>query len=248
MLYIIGLGLSDANDITVKGLEVIKECDEIFLEVYTSKLNCSIDDLEKLYEKKVTAADRDFVEGASELLNKAKNADIALLIIGDPLSATTHWDIMQRAREQNIKVEVIHNASIISSIAVTGLQLYKFGKTASIPHPKDDYKPETAYNLIKENQSIGAHTLCLLDTQPEFMNVNQAIEILMNIEKKRKENVFTDDTFCVGCARIGAKDQIIKAGKAKDLLKYDFGSPVHCLVVPSKLHFVEDESLQQLSL
>ena len=79
------------------------------------------------------------------------------------------------------------------------------------------------------------------------MTVNKAIEVLLNIEAKRKENIFTEDTLCVGCARIGADDQIIKAGKAKDLLEADFGAPVHCLVVPSKLHFVEEEALQSLS-
>ncbi|MBW3019027.1 diphthine synthase [Candidatus Woesearchaeota archaeon] len=248
MLYLIGLGLSDAKDISVKGLEAVKKCNEVFLESYTCKLNCEISDLENMYGKKVKAVNRDFVENAAELLKKAKNADVALLIIGDPLSATTHWDIMQRAKEQNIAVEVIHNASIFSGIAAAGLQLYKFGKTASIPHTKDGYKPETAYDLIKENQSIGAHTLCLLDTQPEFMTVNEAIQILLDIESRRKEKIFTEDTLCVGCARIGAQDQLIKAGKAKDLLNYDFGAPVHCLVIPGKLHFVEEEAIQRLSL
>jgi diphthine synthase len=248
MLYLIGLGLSDAKDISIKGLEAVKNCDEVFLEIYTCKLNCELKDLEQLYGKKVTAVDRDFVEDATELLNKAKENNVALLIIGDPLSATTHWDIIQRAKEQNSKVEIIHNASIFSGIAATGLQLYKFGKTASIPHTKEEYKPETAYNLIKENQSIGAHTLCLLDTQPEFMTVNQAIQILLDIEENKKEGIFTEDTICIGCARIGSKDQIIKAGKAKDLLKEDFGLPVHCLIIPGKLHFIEEEALQRLSL
>ena len=35
MLYIIGIGLSDEKDITVKGLEAVKKSDEIFLETYT---------------------------------------------------------------------------------------------------------------------------------------------------------------------------------------------------------------------
>lgn len=38
MLYFIGLGLGDEKDITVKGLEVVKSCDKIFLEGYTSIL------------------------------------------------------------------------------------------------------------------------------------------------------------------------------------------------------------------
>ncbi len=38
MLYIIGLGLSDEKDITVKGLEAVKSCERIYLEAYTSIL------------------------------------------------------------------------------------------------------------------------------------------------------------------------------------------------------------------
>lgn len=243
MLSLIGIGLADPSDVTVKGLDLIKSSEKVYLETYTSRLSCSIDDLEKFYGKTVLPADRDFVEGAERLLSEAESRSVSLLIIGDPLSATTHWDIMGRAKERGIEVNVVHNASIFSGVAATGLQLYKFGKTASIPHPKEDYKPETAYNLIKENQSIEAHTLCLLDTQPGFMSVNKAIEVLLDIEKKRGEGVFTDDTICVGCARMGASDQLIKSGKANDLLKFDFGAPVHCLVVPSDLHFVEEEAL-----
>ena len=38
MLYIIGLGLADEKDITVKGLEAVKTCSRIYLEAYTSIL------------------------------------------------------------------------------------------------------------------------------------------------------------------------------------------------------------------
>lgn len=38
MLYFIGLGLGDAKDITVKGLEIIKRCSRVYLEAYTSIL------------------------------------------------------------------------------------------------------------------------------------------------------------------------------------------------------------------
>lgn len=40
MFYIIGLGLGDAKDISVKGLEIIKACDRVYLESYTSILTC----------------------------------------------------------------------------------------------------------------------------------------------------------------------------------------------------------------
>jgi hypothetical protein len=38
MLYLIGLGLSDETDITVKGLEVVRKASRVYLEAYTSIL------------------------------------------------------------------------------------------------------------------------------------------------------------------------------------------------------------------
>lgn len=40
MFYLIGLGLGDPKDVTVKGLEIIKKCDRVYLESYTSILTC----------------------------------------------------------------------------------------------------------------------------------------------------------------------------------------------------------------
>jgi diphthamide biosynthesis methyltransferase len=38
MLYFIGLGLADEKDITVKGLEVVKNASRVYLEAYTAIL------------------------------------------------------------------------------------------------------------------------------------------------------------------------------------------------------------------
>lgn len=38
MLYLVGLGLSDETDITVKGLEIVKKAARVYLEAYTSIL------------------------------------------------------------------------------------------------------------------------------------------------------------------------------------------------------------------
>lgn len=40
MFYVIGLGLGDPKDITVKGLEIVKRCERVYLESYTSILTC----------------------------------------------------------------------------------------------------------------------------------------------------------------------------------------------------------------
>ena len=39
MLYLIGLGLGDIKDITVKGLEIVKQCDKVKCMTITD-INC----------------------------------------------------------------------------------------------------------------------------------------------------------------------------------------------------------------
>lgn len=248
-LYIIGIGLNDEKDITVKGLEAVKKADFVYLESYTSKLSVGVDKLEKFYKKKIILADRDIVEKQAEktILHNAKQKNAAFLVIGDAMSATTHIDLMLRAKELGLQIEVIQNASVLNAVGITGLQLYKFGKTGSIPFEDKGFKPETPYDVIKQNQKIKAHTLLLLDLRPaenRYMTVNQAIEYLLGIEAKRKEKVFTEKTFCIGCARLGSSNQIIKSGTAKELMKKDFGEAPHCLIIPSKMHFMEEEALK----
>lgn len=247
-LYLIGIGLNDEKDISVRGLETIRSCDAVYLESYSSLLNCSIPDLERFYGKRVIAADRKLVEQSEELITAAVNKNVALLVIGDPWGATTHIDIMLRCRQKSIHFKVINNASIITAVGITGLQIYKFGKTTSVPYPDRNFRPETSYEIINQNSLLGLHTLLLLDIRPDlgkFMTVAEAIDILLEIESKRQQRVFTPETLCIGCARIGSDDFIIKAAAAKELKKSDFGRQPHCLIVPGELHFVEEEALRQ---
>jgi len=246
MLSIIGLGLSDEKDITIKGLDLIKNSDFVYLENYTSILNCDTKQLEKFYGKKIIMADRKMVEQEAEktILANAKTKNVSFLVAGDALSATTHIDLLKRANDLGIKVNIVHNTSILTAVAETGLQLYKFGKTTSIPFPEKNFQPETAYDVIKNNLKNDLHTLVLLDLRPNknrFMTINEAINILLAIEEKRKEKIFTEKTRIIGCARIGSKDSMIKYGAVSEIKKIDFGKPVHCLIVPAKMHFAEEE-------
>lgn len=69
-------------------------------------------------------ADRELVEqGADEILDKANKEDVVLLVVGDPFGATTHADILLRAKDLNIDTQVIHNASIMNAIGCCGLQV-----------------------------------------------------------------------------------------------------------------------------
>jgi len=106
MLYMIGLGLNDEKDITIKGLEAIKNCEYIYLEDYTSKLNVPVSKLEEFYKKNIILASREIVEKkAEEILEKATLKNVAFLVVGDVFGATTHTDIFLRAKEKNIEIK-----------------------------------------------------------------------------------------------------------------------------------------------
>ena len=246
-LYFIGIGLNDEKDISVKGLELVKKADSVYLENYTSKINCDVKYLEQLYGKKIVLADRKLVEMDADktILQEAKTKEVAFLVVGDVFSATTHMDLYLRAKNMAIKTIIVHNASVLTAVGVTGLQLYKFGKVTSIPI--DNENIETPYDTLKDNRNNNLHTLFILDLKEnskDSLIVNDAIRYLLKVEMKRGERVFTGNTLCVGCTKLGSLDQIIRVGKANELLSYLFKNGMQCLIVPAKkMHFMESEAL-----
>ena len=240
-LYIIGLGLNGPEDITVKGLELVKSCDEVYLERYTSLLQCSFHDLAKFYDREITLADRNTSEqGMEKIVAQAKTENVAFLVIGDPFSATTHTALFKIAKDEGVKVDVIHNASILTAIGQTGLQLYKFGKTASIPFWTENHKPESFFDLLEQNQSIGAHTLFLLDLDPKenkFLSIKEALKIIQEISKKRNFKLGK----AIGCSRLGLESEVIKYDSIKNLQNQDFGNAPYCIIIPGELNFSEED-------
>lgn len=270
VLYLIGLGLCNEKDITVKGLEYIKQSDYIYMEYYTSILGIDSTKLEEYYGKKIILADREMIEIGfdKEILEKAKSSKVSLLVVGDPFSATTHIDLYLRCIHEGVKVEVVNNASILNSIGITGLSLYRFGETVSIPFFTEKWRPYSFYDKICRNYNNDLHTLILLDIKvkeiseenlakgkkiyekPRFMTVNQALEELLEASEKSEivlenKGLINEDNLCYGVARIGSENQIIKAGKIKDIIKYDFGKPLHSVVLCAKtLSSIEKEVVE----
>jgi diphthine synthase len=244
MLHLIGLGLNDERDLSLKALEILKKSDMVYFESYTSRFNGSLENLKTLTGKDVILLKRKDLEEHPED-NVLRGGEVSLLVMGDPLVATTHSDIVLRAEKLGIKVGVIHSASIYSAIGESGLQLYMFGKTVTIAYPEGKYFPMSLYDGLKENRLRGLHTLCLLDVKAEegrYMTVNEGIELLLRMEHEKMQNQFRSDTMCLGVARLGG-DAVIKYGTAEQLMAEEFGGPPHALIVPGKLHFVEEEML-----
>ncbi|ASJ10177.1 diphthine synthase [Thermococcus sp. P6] len=248
-IYFIGLGLYDEKDITLKGLETARKCDLLFAEFYTSLMaGTTLDRIEGLIGKPIRRLSREEVELHFEsiVLSEARERDVAFLTAGDPMVATTHSDLRLRARELGIESYVIHAPSIYSAIAITGLQVYKFGKSATVSYPEKNWFPTSHYDVIRENGERGLHTMLFLDVKAEenrYMTANEAMEILLRVEDMRKEKVFTPDTLVVVLARAGSLDPTLKAGYVRDMLGEDFGGQPHVMVVPGRLHVVEAEYL-----
>jgi diphthine synthase len=62
VFFIIGLGLGDPEDISVKALNAIRSCKEVYLEYYTSVMSTTNKDLEAFLQVPIIEADRDFCE------------------------------------------------------------------------------------------------------------------------------------------------------------------------------------------
>ena len=237
------------------------------MEYYTSILSVDKSVLEKYYGKEIILADREMIESnfEKEILSKAKNNKVSLLVVGDPFSATTHMDLYVRCVNEGVHVEVVHNASILNSIGITGLSLYRFGETVSIPFFTQKWKPYSFYDKICFNFINNLHTLVLLDIkvkeiseenlikgkkiyeEPKFMTVNVALNQLLeaskNCENENYKNLVNEDNLCFGVARIGSEDQIIKCGKIKDVINFDFGKPLHSVVICAKSLFTFEKEV-----
>ncbi|KRX04343.1 Tetrapyrrole methylase [Pseudocohnilembus persalinus] len=268
VFYIIGLGLGNEKDISVKGYEVIQKCEEIYLEAYTSILGVQKEKLEEFYKKKIIEADRDMceqkIDDILENLSKTPERNVAFLVVGDPFCATTHSDLYLRAVQLKIPVEIIHNASIINAIGCTGCQVYRFGECVSIPYFTEKWKPMSFYPKLLANKKQNLHTLCLLDIKvkerseenlikgkdifepPRFMSCKEAVEQLYECAQAQKDNnsedYIAENTKCFGVARVGFENQLIVSGTLKDFLNIDMGSPLHSFVVcADELHPIEEE-------
>jgi len=253
-LVFVGLGLFDEKDMSLRGLEEIKNADIVFAEFYTSLMpNLSVKRLEDLVGKKVSVISRQVLEEESgqPLLEEAKKRKVAFLVPGDPLMATTHVDLRIGAEKQGIKTRVIHGASITSAaISLSGLQNYKFGKSVTIPFPQGSIISETPYKTILENQVMELHTLCFLDMRSEekrYMTIKEGLQLLLAVEKEKKKHVVTLNVLVVGIARAGSEMPVVKAGYLGETIDYDFGAPPHTLIFPSRLHFMEAEALITLA-
>ncbi len=231
MLWLIGCGIWEPKDMSLKAYEILKTADKVYLEDYTSKTAITKNSLEELLHRDVISLNREKVENYNWLLEEANSKNIALVIKGDVFAATTHYSIYLASQKKGIEVEVIHGSSVFTAVGKVGLSLYRYGMVVSLPHPSlfPTY-PTSPFEKIKKNLKNEMHTLVLLDIGMK------AIEGLNLLEK------YLGNVKIVVCYGLGSKNEKIFKGTIKDLKRrvMYLDDKATCFVVPAKrLEFYE---------
>lgn len=242
MLTLVGLGLGDEKDLTMRGIEAGKFADKLYAEFYTGIWKGDVKNLEKIFGKEITILQRsDLEENSKKILEEAKKKKVVLFVQGDPLVATTHSALLLDAKKMGVETEVVHNSSIFSAVADTGLHIYKFGATVTIPSAEKTGKilPESIYKTIAENKKRGLHTLCLLDLQDgKNVELKEAFRLLQEIDK---EGILSNAKFVV-FSRSGEGARVV-FGNAEEVSNIEITNPA-VIIICGKLHFTEEEFLK----
>ncbi len=225
-MFFVGMGID--LSLTEKGLALIREADEVWLDNYTVIMPEAKSVLEKVLRIKtlgkeenertgeVKLANRDVLE-SSALIDKAEKANIALVSVGDPFFATTHVTLYIEALKRNLDMKVAHNSSIFSVVGRVGLSPYKFGAVVTLPKWLSNYKPSSAFERLERNLSCGLHTLMLVDiSDGKPMPFDEAIRTIHNIEEALGHKVVSNrELFLV--SRAGLGDELILFGSLDEL-------------------------------
>jgi diphthine synthase len=259
MLWLIGIGVNGYKGVSLHTLDILKKCDIIYFERFTSPLY--EDDLINLNsligggydkERKMIPAERWLVEDGNQILEQAKNGNVALITYGDPLIATTLSELEVRARKNLINVDIVHSASGITSlIGESGLHIYKFGR--SVTMMSGPHSAISVYNAVFDNLLSRSHTLILTeynnnDNKFFFLDPVQVFKMLIEIEKDVKYNIFSGETFVVVASRIGTEQKKIISGKIKSLIGMTFETGPHSIIITGSLHFTESDAIRYLTI
>lgn len=229
MLYLVGLGLDD-GEITEKGVEAVSRAEKAYVEFYTNTETVDVEKLEEETGTEIENLERGEVEQEDVIVNEAAERDVAFLVSGDPLTATTHYDIKHRTEKKDIDVEVIHAPSILTSVAETGLNPYKFGRTVTLP---EHASPDSIGEHIEKNDSIDLHTLVLLDIN---YDASDAAEKLVDIDGS------LEGRRIVVLERANADSMSVHVENLGE--EFETGEPPHCIAIVGETDHKEEEFLE----
>ena len=274
-LILIGMGPGGVDGMTSAAIDAAKNADYRRYEAYTALW--SQDTLEELENEigEIQKVMRPEVEEPAELLELAKESSVALLIVGDPLQATTHVDLQLQAMEAGVDCSVIHGISITGLVTgAIGLSNYRFGRQTTLTYPYGGWVATSPLEVIAINRYQGLHTLALLDLDPTGEGVGGQIPMqpkdaantmaLMSDKLSDSINAMSDDSV-LDKMRIEACKQICQdMSDLMVVLCSDMGTPeqnitycklsdlssaktgrLHSLVIPATPGDVEEMALKR---
>ena len=256
-LWLIGLGPGDLDHITERARRVARGCSKRYLEGYTAvlppaeeeKLESVVGPWERLM--------RDGVESPENMLEEAGESAVALLVVGDPMQATTHIDLEERCAEQGIGFQVIPGLTATAlAVSLSGLQSYRFGRQVTIPFSDGDYLPTSPFEMICRNKEAGMHTLALLDLDPTGMGLEsprpmtprEAVDHLVRMNKRSEgfdESVEEWDGLLLSA--LGTEEESVVSGSMKSISKIERGH-VHALIIAAEFSGMEAEAFERRRL
>ena len=166
-LLLVGMGMGRMEGMTQEALHAATIADHRRYEAYTAlwpeeelgRLEAAIGPIQRVM--------RPEVEEPDELFALAQQSLVALLVVGDPLQATTHVDLQLRAEEMGVECRVFHGISITSVVTgAVGLSNYKFGRQTTLTYPYGDWVATSPLEVLASNWEQNLHTLALLDLDP----------------------------------------------------------------------------------
>ena len=260
---LIGMGPGKVESMTLEAVEVAKKADVRLYEAYTALW--PEDELSKLEELigPIQRIMRPAVERPENLFEQAKLQSIAILVVGDPMQATTHIDFQLRAQKAGLPVQVIHGISVTTLVpGSTGLSDYKFGRSTTLTYPYGDWIVTSPLEIMLRNQMQGLHTLVLFDLDPTGagtgdqrpMQPKDAFESLEKMAHKLNESDVDNElkeratslfeSLCVLCCDLGTHDAFMKTTTINDL-KTLSGGRLNCMVFLANMSEMEQEAISR---
>ena len=256
-LWLIGIGPGDLDHITERARRVARGCSKRYLEGYTAilppteekRLESVVGPWEKLM--------RDGVESPKSMLDEARSGAVALLVVGDPMQATTHIDLEERCAEEGIGFHVIPGLTATAlAVSLSGLQSYRFGRQVTIPFSDGDYLPTSPFEMICRNKEAGMHTLALLDLDPTGMGLelprpmtpSEAVDHLVRMNEKLEEfDELVEEWVGLLLSDLGTEEERVISGSLGDLSQMK-GGHIHALIIAAEFSGLEAEAFERRRL
>ncbi|CAC12012.1 methyltransferase DPH5 related protein (diphthamide biosynthesis) [Thermoplasma acidophilum] len=244
MLNIIGVGLRGTGSITFDEFDALRTSDFVYADMYTSIGQPGlIRKISAMIDRDILPLTRDEIENGS-ILPQAASKNVSLIVVGDPLMATTHNELRYEAMNQGIGVRIFENASILNAaIGKAGLMVYKVAPPVSLPRISEKFFPLSVIDKIKRNADLGLHTPVLIDLEDqENIPLHDALASLLEMERRREYSGIIRE-ICV-LSRISFPDEKILFGRIEDMMQQEVNSP-YMMFILSKL---DDNERRFLSL